>query len=241
MKILSTFVGLGTVTASGFTAGFPATNVQNLRPMVRWVVDAYAGDVWLLADLGAAKVLTAAFLNRCNFPQCRIQGNASNSWSSPSFNELVNLAKDDAGNRKGYFPLTAFNYRYLRILIASGQTLDSAETLPAVGNLIVGADASLPAVREFGADLGEKFDRFESFAGALNKEAVGVARHVLDIRCEDAIATIRGMDKTWSMAVIFADWGSPAESWLVFKPERWNKPVQVGSDFQLAFSCEERA
>jgi hypothetical protein len=241
MKILSTFTSLGTVTSSGADASFPVTNVQNLKPMVRWVADAYAGDVWIKADLGSAKVLTAAFLNQANFPACKIQGNASDSWGSPSFSLDCTLVRDDTDNRKGWFDLVAFNYRWIRILIASAQTLDNSETVPALGNFIVGAAASVPAVIDFGVRIIKRFDRFESDGGSLNKEARGRARHVLSFTCEDAIATIRAMDKTWDDAVAFADWGNAAESWLVFPPEDWEKPIQVGSDFQLKFSCEERA
>lgn len=240
MKIISTITALGTVTSSGANAAFPATNIQNLKPMVRWVADAYAGDVWLKADMGSAKVLTAAFLNQANFPACKIQGNATDSWGSPSFSLDCSLVVDDTGNRKGWFDLVAFNYRWIRILIASAQTLDNSETVPALGNFIVGTSAALPAVIDFTARLVKRYDRFESDGGSLNKEARGRSRHVLGFTCEDTIATIRGMAKTWANAVVFADWGSAAESWLVFPPEDWDKPIQVGSDFQLKFSCEER-
>jgi hypothetical protein len=80
-------------------------------------------------DFGSAKVLTAAFLNQANFPHCHIQGHATDSWESPSFDLGADLVFDDCGNRKGWFDLTAFNFRWLRILIPGAQALDSHQPL----------------------------------------------------------------------------------------------------------------
>lgn len=240
MKLLSTFTDLGTPTSSGATSGFPVTNIEDLDPMVRWKADAYAGDVWVKADMASAQALTALFLNRCNFPQCRIQGHASDDFTSPSFNQLVSLVQDDAGNRKGWFDLTAFNYRWLRILIASGQTLDNSDTLPAIGNLIVGASAELPVVAAVEPRLLQRQDRFEPDGGGLSKQKRGRARHIISVSVGDSLANVRAMAKTWDMGVIFADLDDAGEAWLVYPPEDWTKPIKSVAEAELRFILEER-
>ena len=241
MKIMTTFQSLGTPTSSGATTGFPVTNITDLDPNKRWLSAYYPGeDVWTLVDFGSAKVLTAIFLNQCNFPQCVIQGNASNVWSSPSFNYLANLIKDDASNRKGWFDLSAFNYRYLRILITASQPLDNSETVQAIGNLIAGSSVSLPIVGELTPHLTQRFNRFESDGGNLTKTKKGRAKHTIGIGIGDSLANIRAMDKTWNIGVLYADMGNAGESWLVYPPEDWNKPIKNILDSQLSFTVEER-
>lgn len=240
MKALVTFETLATLTSSGENANYPAANIKDLDPMKRFQADAYSGDVWLLVDFGSAKALTAAFLNQANFPHCHIQGNATNVWTSPSFDLGCDLARDDAGNRKGWFDLTAFNYQWMRILIPASQTLDNSETVPALGNLIVGASVTLPLVSLYTPDVVRRWDRFESDGGALRKEQVGRARHIISLECADTLANLKALSKTWEIGVVFSDLGYPAESWLVYPPESWSRPTKSLLDATLRFTLEER-
>lgn len=240
MKLLSAFIDLGTLTASGEAAGFDVENIEGLEPMIRWKADAYAGDVWVKADLGSAKALTALFLNRCNFVHCHIQGNASDSWASPAFDMGVDLVLDDAGNRKGWYELESFSYQWLRILIPSGQTLDNSETLPAIGNLIVGVSADLPLVSSLDHRLIQRQDRFEADGGALEKSNRGRARHIITIACGDELANIRTMPKTWTMGVIYADLANASEAWLVFPPDDWSRPIRSMIEAEIRFTLEEK-
>lgn len=240
MKLLSTFESLATLTASGSNASFPVANVIDIEPFKRWHADAYAGDVWVMNDFGSAKSLTAIFLNQCNFPACKVQGNDTNSWGTPSFELSCALVVDDAGNRKGWFDLSAFNYRYIRVLIASGQTLDNSETVPAIGNIIAGTSAALPLVGDFVARMVQRSIRFESDGGAVDKVKVGRPRHIISIGIGDSLANIRSMPKRWTIGVLFADLANAGEAWLVFPPDDWNRPIRSVIDADLQFNLEEK-
>lgn len=240
MKILSTFKDLSTITSSGEAAGYPAANVDDENPGAIWQADAYAGDVWLKMDFGAAASLTAAFFNRANFPACTIQGNATDVWTSPSFSQAAALVQDEAGNRKGWFDLTTFNYRYLRILIASGQTLDNGGTVPQLGNLIVGAAADLPVATEFDPGIERNVEEFISDGGNLTGNPRGIMRHVLGITFGDTHANMLALAKTWDHAVIFADLGSAAGSWLVIAPRQWPRAIRWASESTMRVTFKER-
>jgi hypothetical protein len=239
MKLLTTFNTLTSITSSGAGAGFPVANIADLDPMKRWVASAYAGDVWVKAAVGAG--FTGAFLNRCNFPHCHIQWNATDVWTSPTINEAVTLVLDDCGNRKGWFAIPAGTASgYIRILIESGQTLDNSETLPAIGNLIIGTPTDIPYVAEFNPRVIQKWDRFESDGGGLARSKRGRARHVISMAFNDTLANIRALLKTWTMAVLFADLDNAGEAWLVYGPDSWDKPIASPLDASIGITLEER-
>lgn len=241
MKMLATFETLATLTSSGETAGFPDDNVKALDPMVRWKADAYEAAAWLKVDFGSAKSLTALFLNQANFPAATIQGNASDSWETPSFTMSAGLVQDDAENRKGWFDLTAFNYRWLRVLIPAGQTLDNSELVPALGNLIVGTSITVPLVSDLTPLLIQRKSTFEADGGGYYEAKKGRARQVIQIGIGDTLANVRAMPKTWDIGVIFADLGSAGDVWLVFPPDNWDKPIKSILESQLRLSMKEYA
>lgn len=222
MKLLSTFENLSTITSSGAASGYPAANLADPDPGLSWKADAYTGDLWLKMDFGAAKVLNAVFLNQANFPACTIQGNATDTWTSPSFTLSASLAKDEADNRKGWFALTAFNYQFLRILIPASQTLD-AGTVPQLGNLIVGQASAMPRVSDLTTDLAGGADLFQADGGNVVPSFRRVQSHVITISFNDALSGARSMPKTWEHAVIFEDLDTVAGAWLVIRPQGWNR------------------
>lgn len=240
MKLLSTFETLDTVTASGSDANYPVANIKDLDPMIRWHADAYSGDVWIKIDFGAATVLNMIFLNQANFAHAHVQGNATDVWTSPSFDLGVDLARDELNNRKGWFDLTAFNYRWMRILIPGSQTLDNSETVPALGNLITGQAVAIPAVSAYTPDILKRWTRFEPDGGGLIKTTDDRGRHVITLECADTLSNVRALSKTWEIGVVFSDLGYPAESWLVYPPESWSRPTRNILDATLRWSMEER-
>jgi hypothetical protein len=240
MKLLSTFEDLSGVTTSGATAGYPASNVDDEDPGLVWKADAYAGDVWLKVDFGVAASLSAVFLNRANFPQAKIQGHATDVWTSPSYDATVNLVQDEAGNRKGWYDLTAFNYRWIRILIPSGQTLDGGASLPQLGNWITGTAADLPVVAEYSPDLVGRVDEWTSDGGNLLGNPRGIRRHVLALTFKDTLANLLAVPKTWDHAVLYEALGSAAGAFLVIAPARWSRPTRNPSDATLRVSLKER-
>lgn len=239
MKLLHIFETLTNITSSGANANFPAANIADLDPMIRFQADAYSGDVWIKIDFGTAKALDSFFLNQANFPHCHIQGNATDSWTTPSLDVGCDLVKDELDNRKGWFE-GAFNYRYLRILVPSGQTLDNSEAVPALGNLIVGSHVDLPAVSAYTVGMVKRWDRFEPDGGGLEKNTDDRGRHVVTLESEDDVPTLRAIPKNWEIGVVFTDLGLVAESWLVYPPEEWSRPVKYWNNSLIQWTCEEK-
>ncbi len=240
MRILTEFETFPVLTSSGDAAGYIRTNIADLDPGLVWRADAYAGDVWLKIDFESAKSLTATFFNRANFPQARIQGHASDSWEEPDYNVLVTLGKDEADNRKGYFQLSGFNYRWLRILIPGSQELDSG-SVPELGNLIIGTDAATPDCPAAGTNLLSTVDRFEPAGGGVVKRFRGRQYHTIDLEYSGTLAEIKGLPKTWEHAVLWLITDDAGECYLVTRPERWSRPIQNKLACRLKQVFEERA
>lgn len=251
MKLIHQFQSFSALTSSGDTAGFPAANVTVTDPCLYWKADNYAtADKWLKIDFGSAKQVAAVFLNRANFPHAHIQGNDSDDWGTPAFDQSCDLVRDDALNRKGWFDLVGFNRRWMRILIPLSQTLDDTiakgtpDTLPIVGNLIVGVTttgvATLPLVGSLTPRLLQRFNRFEADNGGISKSKRGRPRHVLSLDVGDELANIRAMPKTWDIGVVFADLGNAGEAWFVYPAESWERPIRSLIDAGLRFELEER-
>ena len=240
MKLLSVFETLATLTSSGENASFPASNIKLLDPMLRWHADAYTGAVWLMVDFGAAKSLTGFFLNQANFPACVISGDDTPSPWSPAFTMNCSLLRDDLNNRKGFFSSSTFNYRYLRVTIAGSQSLDNSETVPSLGNLIVGASETLPFVTDLNPAIVTKKKSFDCPGGGYFEADIGRGRQVITMGLGDTWAKFRSMSKSWADAVVFADLGNVAESWLVFSPGNWEKPIKNIFDSKMSFQLRER-
>jgi len=240
MKILpdTGFETLANITSSGSDANFPVSNVVDIEPMLRWHADAYSGDVWIKWDFGVAVALTGLFLNRCNFPHAHFQAADTDSWTTPPVDVGLDLVLDDAGNRKGFFEVTATR-RWCRLLIPGSQTLDNSETVPAVGNLIVGAPATMP-VSDFSPDLAQQVRRFEPTGGAISQDRIGRAHHILNVSVANSRAVVRAIPKNWDHAVFAADLGYAAEAWLVLPPSSWPQPVRNLLDAQLRVTLEEK-
>lgn len=107
------------------SASFAAQNVKTpQRPFFPWRTGA-TGDQNVVVDFGSAKVVEALVLVRTNFVTARIQGNPSDSWGAPAFDQLVTIDENPQNGRNQYGSiLTGFNYRFLRILIPSQTPID---------------------------------------------------------------------------------------------------------------------
>lgn len=238
MKILTIFETLSTLTSSGAASGYPASNVVDCNPGLVWKADAYSGDVWLKVDFGAAKSLSGVFFNRANFPHAHIQGNASDSWETPSYDLGLDLVKDEAENRKGWFAIV-FNYRWLRIVIPASQTLDSG-SVPFLGNLIAGTPVDMPNTSMIDIELTGRVDRFETDGGNVTATPRGIQRHLLQIEIRDELATLRSMSKTWTHAVVYEDLSTAGGAWLVTRPGSFRRGTKSTIDASLAMTLEER-
>jgi len=128
-----------TPTARNANSSYPATNISERWHLIRTFksADATANDWLLKLDMASAQTVAAIVLNHVNFTSVIIQGHASDSWGSPSFTTTVSISQDPAVDRyKAFIPLTAFNYRYLRIFIPTGQT-PTDDSVWYVGNVEV--------------------------------------------------------------------------------------------------------
>ncbi|MCH8029052.1 MAG: hypothetical protein IH874_03875 [Candidatus Dadabacteria bacterium] len=127
-----------TYTAVGSTeaAGRPATNISELgRPSKSWR-STTTGEQSVVLDFSTARSVPSVFLDNCNFATVKIQGNAADVWTSPSFDSGNLTLNNDPklGRRKRLIDLTAFNLRFMRILISS-QTVDDNASFYEIGDV----------------------------------------------------------------------------------------------------------
>ncbi|HEX7766134.1 MAG TPA: hypothetical protein VF443_05435, partial [Nitrospira sp.] len=119
-----------TVQTGTEDSSYPATNVPDLTPKLLPSPGKVAetSGAWV-ADFGAAQRVDLAVLLH-NFDAgstVRIQGNASNAWGAPTFNQLFTIpaVRADGYHRKVFLDLrslsgyTTTGFRYWRIVITS--------------------------------------------------------------------------------------------------------------------------
>jgi|GEM_PF-1263367 len=241
MKLLKEYDSLTVIAASGSNAQFPLINLQSDEPNLRWWADAYTGDVWITVDRGAlAPAIDTVFLNNANFPMCRLQGNATNEWTSPAVNILANLGLDRISNRKGWFDLGAFTQRWFRLFIPAAQTLDVGEpTVPALGNLLLGSYVAIPTVGEVQCRVISPKNVQQFINGRIRKKFLGVRRQSLGISLSDDWALFRAFRLDWDIAALSADLGSPADAWLVYGPDESNGTIRHLEDADDSMTLDE--
>jgi len=126
------FCSISSGTANAANSSFPLSNAINsvvtpFRPFKTSTAAGTANDV--VIDFGATQVLSAIVLDRCNVGTVLVAGNATNSWTSPSFSGTISVTQDTLDGRyKTYADMTggAFystGYRYCRLRPAGTVTL----------------------------------------------------------------------------------------------------------------------
>jgi hypothetical protein len=225
------------IVASSAAAGFPVANLQQYDPGLVWKAAAFAGDINIVIDLGAAVAIPQIWLNNANFSSATLQANAADSWGSPSVSQTVTLAKDDIGIYKGYFDLSATNYRYVRVVIPV-QALVSG-TVPQLGNIIIGTASDLK-VSSWSAQTARNFSKFQPDGGGNRKNAKGRARHVFSVGVSGTKAEVDAVILSgWETAIIFTDLADVADSYLVYPPESTSKSIRNPLDAERSFAMEE--
>lgn len=141
------WLGPGNKSASSEAAGFPLTNLNDYIVATKWRA-AGKTDEWVKYDAGSGNTIAVEdvgiighnFSSGCTV---KVQGNASDVWTSPSVDETVTYR---AGIMHKAF--TGGAYRFWRVSIA-----DSGNPLPYVemGYLFIGASLELGDIwyREF--------------------------------------------------------------------------------------------
>lgn len=241
MKLMKSFRSLPTISASGSAAGFPAGNIALLDPGLIWKADAFTNPAgaWLKVDFGSAQAVAGLFLNNANFLTATWQGNATDSWTTPSFSQSLTLGTDRAGKVKGFFsPVAAFNYQYMRLFIPY-QTLASG-TLPTLGNLIAGATVIEPRASEWTPATITAFNVFHADGGAYSKTRRGIKRHAISVSFNGTLTETEAWLGSFDDAVIFSDLGNAADSFLVYFPEHIRPTLKSIADVKTDMVFEER-
>lgn len=136
--------GVG-ITQSSEDATYVADNLQTPeRPFLPWRTTVVTASSAVVDFLVAGRVVRLLLLVNVNYASVTIQGNASDSWGSPSFSQQYAVTKNPLTGRyqMGTF-LTGFAYRYMRILIPAQQPTDGAAYF-STGGLWCGLIAGLP-------------------------------------------------------------------------------------------------
>jgi hypothetical protein len=240
------------VTATSEHAEFPATfSREPQRRYKPWRSLTVGSDVRLVWDLASMPVstLVLAGLVRTNFETCRIQANASDSWSNPTINRLITVKKN-RWNRQyqhTHVETSGMNLRFVSLLIpAQTPVILQGELAPRdhflLGGIYLGALTEAPG--SFAVD----FDH-EPIRPFEDRRAEGDAweeRDILNNPRIELTATRRALfsddipyldtdDASLWLDIdancwdadhfyLYEDLGNPAMGWLVrqtFAPAKW--------------------
>ena len=126
------------ITVQSTATGFAKANVFNYGTLKRrWRMDSLtksAVNPVMNFDLSAAKTLTAIVLYDVNFDKVNILGHASDleaDWTGATFDSGAITVSPDAqtGRYDVYIPLTAFEYRFLAIIIPAAASAVGSYTV----------------------------------------------------------------------------------------------------------------
>jgi hypothetical protein len=120
-------VEAATLTGSTQDATYVAANAASpQRPFLPWRTTATTAQS-LVVNFGAAKALTVVGLVRTNYVTVNIQGNAADAWGAPTYDQAITVARNPWNTRHQHVHLpVAFNFQFLRILIAAQTPTDAA-------------------------------------------------------------------------------------------------------------------
>jgi hypothetical protein len=152
------------ITVQSTASSFAKVNVMNhINLKRRWRMDSANKsntNPVMYFDLGSAQTVAAVVLDDVNFDKVTILGHASDlstDWTTASFDSTtVSISLDAQVNRyKVYIPLTAFNYRYLAIIVPT--------TASAVGTYTdkweIGRVGILDTATEFSKNMSYGYER----------------------------------------------------------------------------------
>ena len=157
-------VAAAEITVQSTATGFLKQNVMNHAHLKRrWrmnTLDKSNINPVMYFDLGSAQTVVAVVLDDVNFDDVIIKGHTADlgvDWTAADFTTAtLTVSKDTQTNRyKIYCPLTAFNYRWLAIIVPT--------TANAVGDYTtkweIGRVVLLDTATEFGKQMGPGYRR----------------------------------------------------------------------------------
>lgn len=227
------------IAASSESPLFPAVHLIEYDPVVIWQAADFAAAVTLTIDLGAAATVDKIWLNNANFLFATIQANSTNSWSAPAISRNVTLSVDDVGIIKGYFDLSTAAYRYVRVVIPV-QTLADSDSVPFLGNIIIGKDLDFSPVSKWNPDVSHEYYTFTSDGGNYFKTPRTRSRHVFGVAIEHIPkAEYQALPlNRWGNAIIFTGLDE-GDSYLVYPPAGRRNSVANPIDCSTEFVLEE--
>lgn len=230
---------ISSIAASSEAAGFAAANLLQHDPALVWKAAAFSGNVTLTADLGAAGQINFIWLNNANFLNATIQANSANTWDSPAVSKAAVMAEDDVGVIKGVFEFSASPLRYVRVVIPV-QALTDGSSVPFLGNLILG-QAQEMIVSTWRPQVVEEFNDFLSDGGSYHEASKGKARHIFSVGIlNEPKSVIDSLPiKGWEVAIIDTEFGSVADSYLVYRPKGKQPVVRSPIDCDIEFVLRE--
>jgi hypothetical protein len=233
LSLVNLVASAAAVTGSTAQAAYPATNVKTPeRPFMPWKTTvATASDV--VIDFGATKTLDAVALSNVNFTSATIQGNATNSWTAPSYTQSITIARNRWNTRyqHGHQIVGSFSYRYLRISIGTQTPVDGSSGF-SIGGIHAGVNVTMPrGIRadysmiphEPGQDVGPEGDAWSqhtilgdiwtSIQGRLTLLTGRVPAH--NDYLSDWLDILRQMPKSTPVLLALEGVEDPAQSFIV--------------------------
>lgn len=142
-----------TFTASSEATNSPATNLSKPgRPFMPWR-STVATDSNVVINFGSTRLVQGIVLVRCNFASVRIQGNTSDSWGAPPFDQLFTVTQSPFNFRYQLgTKLTGFNYAFMRILIPTQTPTDGSSAF-LLGGIWAGPLEKIPQNFRFDINL----------------------------------------------------------------------------------------
>jgi len=233
-----------TLTANSETIGYPVTNLENHIVAKRWRATGDTSE-WVKWDAGAGNTITVTdcalighnFTSDCTV---KIQGNATDVWTSPSVNETITF---NAGVM--YKQFAGGSYQYWRVSIVDASNPD---TYVQVGVIFIGEDLDLGDIiyREYSMQYDDTSIQAFTQTGQLYGDQ-GIIREIYNfqfpyINTEKSsidmwFKTVRKF-RSWFLLTFPADLTNHPIKYVVFTENLdWNHIL--GSKWNMSMSCME--
>lgn len=229
----SNLAAAATVTATSEDLVYAAVNARAPeRPFLPWKTGAL-GDQRLVIDFAATTALDAVALVRTNFASATIQGNDTDVWTSPSYDEDITIAVNPWSGRYQHahrVVAPGFSYRYLSILIPSQTPVDGASAY-LLGGVWAGLLAATPRsfLQEYQAQRIEPRQDIGPDSRAWQQRlTLGEPRVSVKVRLQaltgrppgvgDELGTWLGLQRTMASVDVFLasiEDSDPGQAWIV--------------------------
>lgn len=144
------FTNLAAATATVMSgsapdSAFPAANLKTPDlPFSAPAKTTATGQQTWTVDFGSAQTIVLLVLARVNFTSATVEGNATDSWGAPSFSLALTITRNEQSGRYQWAGLlTAFTFRFMRIVIPAQTPTDGASGY-LIGGIWAGATTDAP-------------------------------------------------------------------------------------------------